>query len=215
MGRGRVPCPLGSLRFDRKVRSRTQTNCPPPTRARGLRRRLQRCTPTQRHSAHGCCAGGARSARRPRRARLPARLRSTGHPARRALGAVTARTWPRPEASATLTAMRRIARNLGFFILTWAAVPLARTEETTPYSKTQAYNGALRFLRVEQELDVIEKDADLGYMLFEYPTGMGEEKTTGSVEVIEREDEVLVVVQISQLPSHHESRLVGALLKKL
>lgn len=111
--------------------------------------------------------------------------------------------------------MRRIARNLGFFILTWAAVPLARTEETTPYSKTQAYNGALRFLRVEQELDVIEKDADLGYMLFEYPTGMGEEKTTGSVEVIEREDEVLVVVQISQLPSHHESRLVGALLKKL
>lgn len=111
--------------------------------------------------------------------------------------------------------MRRIARTLGLVLLTWATMPLARTEETTGYTKTQAYNGALRFLRVEQELQVIEKDADLGYVLFEYPTGMGDDKTTGSLEVIERDEEVLVVIQISKLPAHHESRLVGALLKKL
>jgi len=111
--------------------------------------------------------------------------------------------------------MRRIARNLCFALVSWATLAGARTEETTGYTKAQAYNGALRFLRVEQEFAVIEKDADLGYMLFEYPTGAGDDKTTGSVEVIERDEEVLVVIQISELPAHHESRLVSALLKKL
>jgi hypothetical protein len=125
------------------------------------------------------------------------------------------RTWPARRGPASLSAMRRIARTLGLIILTWASLPMARTEETTGYTKTQAYNGALRFLRVEQELLVIEKDADLGYVLFEYPTGIDDDKTTGSLEVIEREEEVLVVIQISKLPAHHESRLVGALLKKL
>jgi len=111
--------------------------------------------------------------------------------------------------------MRRIARTLGLLVMTWASVPWARTEETTGYTKTQAYNGALRFLRVEQEFEVIEKDADLGYVLFQYPTGIEDDKTTASLEIIERDDEVLVVIQISKLPAHHESRLVGALLKKL
>lgn len=100
-------------------------------------------------------------------------------------------------------------------LFAWTLLSGARTEETTGYTKTQAYNGALRFLRVEQDLEVTEKDADLGYMLFEYPTGMDDDTTTGSVEVIERDNEVLVVVQISELPAHHESRLASALLKKL
>lgn len=121
--------------------------------------------------------------------------------------------------------MRRTARICGrkrisvlscaWALLAWTAVSSARTEETTGYTKSQAYNGALRFLRVEQEFQVIEKDADLGYMLFEYPTGTDDDTTTGSVEVIERDEEVLVVVQISELPAHHESRLASALLKKL
>ena len=111
--------------------------------------------------------------------------------------------------------MRRLARTFGLIALTWASLALARTEETTPYSKMQAYNGALRFLRIEQEFEVIERDPDLGYMLFQYPTGVGDDKTTGSLEVVERDDEVLVVIQISKLPAHHESRLVSALLKKL
>jgi len=121
--------------------------------------------------------------------------------------------------------MRQSPRNLAFLLrfsglllccgLGWTSLATARTEETTAYTKAQAYNGALRFLRVEQEFEVIEKDQDLGYVLFQYPTGDGDARTTGSLEVIEREEEVLVVVQISELPSHHESRLVGALLKKL
>jgi hypothetical protein len=111
--------------------------------------------------------------------------------------------------------MRRAAPFVCSFLLGWATLSWARTEETTPYTKTQAYNGALRFLRIEQEFEVIERDPDLGYVLFQYPTGVGDATTTGSLEVVEREDEVLVVVQISKLPAHHESRLVGALLKKL
>lgn len=109
----------------------------------------------------------------------------------------------------------RASTVVGLFLLGWATLSWSRTEETTPYTKTQAYNGALRFLRIEQEFEVIERDPDLGYVLFQYPTGVEDQTTTGSVEVVERDDEVLVVVQISKLPAHHESRLVGALLKKL
>jgi len=110
---------------------------------------------------------------------------------------------------------RRVSAAVSLVLLSWAALSWSRTEETTPYTKTQAYNGALRFLRIEQEFEVIERDPDLGYVLFQYPTGVDDQTTTGSVEVVERDEEVLVVVQISKLPAHHESRLVGALLKKL
>lgn len=91
----------------------------------------------------------------------------------------------------------------------------ARVEKTLRYSKTQSYNTALRFLRVNQGYKLIEKDLDSGYLLFEYPSEGRSEPTSGSIEVIERGEEISLVVQLPQMPHHHETMLATALLKKL
>lgn len=90
----------------------------------------------------------------------------------------------------------------------------ARLEQRLDYSKTQSFQAALRYLRVDHGYVVIEKDPESGYLLFEYPkrdSGM----TQGSIEVVEREKSVALVVQLPQMPSYHERMLIEGLLKKL
>jgi hypothetical protein len=111
--------------------------------------------------------------------------------------------------------MRRLRTAALLGLLTWTSSVSARVTETTEYTKQQAINSAFRYLRVDSAFKITERDLDLGYLLFEYPTGSGDQTTTGSVEVIEREDEVLLIVQIAQLPSYHESRLIHGLVRKL
>jgi len=90
----------------------------------------------------------------------------------------------------------------------------ARAEERLSYTKVQSYQSALRFLRVDHGYNVVEKDPESGYLLFEYPrrdAGV----TQGSIEVVEREGSVALVVQLPQMPSYHERILIDGLLKKL
>ncbi len=112
-----------------------------------------------------------------------------------------------------LTKICTVLLGIGIFALESESAE-ARMEQVLTYSKSQSFNTALRFLRVEKSFNVTEKDLDSGYLMFEYPT---EQKKTihGSIEVIERADEVAVVVSIPQLPSYHERVLIDGLLKKL
>lgn len=90
----------------------------------------------------------------------------------------------------------------------------ARLEQRLDYSKTQSFQAALRYLRVDHGYVVIEKDQESGYLLFEYPkrdSGI----TQGSIEVVERDKSVALVVQLPQMPSYHERMLIDGLLKKL
>ncbi|HSC87322.1 MAG TPA: hypothetical protein VLC09_08640, partial [Polyangiaceae bacterium] len=98
--------------------------------------------------------------------------------------------------------------------LTLVAPARARVQHSTGYSKSQTFNGALRFIRIDHGYKVTEKDAENGYLLFEYKTSSAE-PTTGSVEVIEQEEGVLVVVQLAKMPEHHERYLAEGLLAKL
>ncbi len=91
----------------------------------------------------------------------------------------------------------------------------ARTEHTLRYSKTQSFNSALRYLRVDRGYNVVEKDPDSGYLMFEYKSDGSEKTTNGSIEVIERGDEIALVVQLPQLPEYHERLIANGLLKKL
>jgi hypothetical protein len=91
----------------------------------------------------------------------------------------------------------------------------ARVEKTIHYTKDQSYNAALRFLRVDQRYIVVEKDLDSGYLLFEYPSEGSKEATNGSIEVIERGEEISLIIQLPQMPHQHERMLADALLKKL
>lgn len=95
------------------------------------------------------------------------------------------------------------------------SVAEARVEKTLRYTKDQSYNAALRFLRVDQGYVVVEKDLDSGYLLFEYPSEGSKLPTNGSIEVIEREEDISLIIQLPQMPHHHERMLADALLKKL
>ncbi len=99
-----------------------------------------------------------------------------------------------------------------------SVVPLAvsaKVEHRLTYTKAQTYHAALRHLRVDSGYVITEKDLDSGYLLFEYPIQGSEKKAHGSIEVVERENSVAVIVQLPQLPQYHERMLAQGLLKKL
>jgi hypothetical protein len=92
----------------------------------------------------------------------------------------------------------------------------ARVESNSGYAKSQAFNGALRFLRVDRGYDVVEKDADAAYVMFRYPMPGKQPSTSGSVEVVETpEGGTKIYVQLPRLPEYHEVVLRDALLKRL
>lgn len=90
----------------------------------------------------------------------------------------------------------------------------ARVEDTCPYSKSQVFRSALRFLRVDQGVSISERDEESGYLLFEYPVEKTH-TTPGSLEIIEREGGVKIILSIAKLPEYHERHFVAKLLDKL
>jgi hypothetical protein len=102
-------------------------------------------------------------------------------------------------------------------LLLAGGVANARSEKTLAYQREQAWPTAVRFLRVDAKLKVIEKDADAGYVLFEYRE---DNKTfRGSLEVIDvvKDGRKLVrfVVQIEDRPSWVEVEMLTKLERKL
>lgn len=109
--------------------------------------------------------------------------------------------------------MRRVL--LALALLTGVAE--ARSEKTLAYQRDQAWPAAVRFLRVDAKLRVIEKDADAGYVLFEFRE---DNKTfRGSLEVIDvvKDGRKLVrfVVQIEDRPTWVEVEMLTKLERKL
>ncbi len=91
----------------------------------------------------------------------------------------------------------------------------ARVTADSGYSKGQTFSAALRFVRVDNGYEVIETDRETGYVLFKYPTPGTDESSPGSIEVIEVDDSVKVVVQLPKMPEYHERVLTSGLLRKL
>ncbi len=91
----------------------------------------------------------------------------------------------------------------------------ARVETESPYTRQQTFNGALRYLRVDLGLEVVERDFDAGYLLFKYVAIQGQTPSRGAIEIIEVKGEVKVVVQLPEEPSHHETVLSEGLMRKL
>ncbi len=105
---------------------------------------------------------------------------------------------------------------LAAFVVFATTIADAKLEADSAYTKSQTYNGALRYLRVDLGYEIVEKDPDAGYILFRFePPGRRGNPTNGSLEVIETKDRVKIVIQLPQLPSYHETVLRDGLLKKL
>ncbi len=99
--------------------------------------------------------------------------------------------------------------------LTLSPVADARVEDSSAYSKTQTFSGALRYLRVDLGYEITERDAEAAYLLFRYVPSGQKEPTHGSIEIIEADGRVKVYVQLPKMPEYHERVLSTGLMKKL
>jgi hypothetical protein len=115
---------------------------------------------------------------------------------------------------AVAAALCRIAAvAAALFLIAPAAV--ARTSTDTQYTKAQTYSAALRYLRVDRSYEVVEQNAEAAYLLFKYVIPGQSKVVSGSIEIVELEDKIRLVVQLPKLPSYHEQVLRDDLLKKL
>jgi hypothetical protein len=120
--------------------------------------------------------------------------------------------------------MRKLFRVLlvAAALATPAAVAL-RSEDASaavgydsPYTYEQTFGTALRLVRVDLGCKVTEKDADNGYLLFDYVSSeSGKQVHKGSVEVVRSKGGAHVQVQLNTLPRYHEQMIVDALARKL
>lgn len=92
----------------------------------------------------------------------------------------------------------------------------ARVEAESEYTKAQTYSAALRYLRVDKGYEVLEKDPDAAYLIFRYEApSPAKSSSTGTIEIVEADERVKVLVQLPKLPEYHERVLRDGLLKKL
>ena len=111
--------------------------------------------------------------------------------------------------------MRLLPLAVPALLLFLAAPATARVTEKLEYTKKQAFNAAVRFVRVDNRYNVTEKDEDNGYLLFEYRAPGTEGVKQASVEVIEGESGALLIVQIPEMPEYHEQHVADGLVSKL
>lgn len=89
----------------------------------------------------------------------------------------------------------------------------AKASYDSAYTLEQTWNSALRLVRVDLGMKVLEKDDKAGYILFEYV----DKGTTSaaSLELLVQEKSIRVVCQIPKFPSYHEAVLLDHLARKL
>jgi hypothetical protein len=94
----------------------------------------------------------------------------------------------------------------------------ARGVGTVPYPITDVWPSAVRFLRIDRNCVIREKDETAGYILFDYPEGQKLHK--GSLELIRASDGdgrdiTRVVATLPDLPHYLEQLLLDKLAAKL
>ena len=101
-----------------------------------------------------------------------------------------------------------------------AATPapaVAKSEKTVVYAVEKVFPASVRFLRVDERLKIVEKDADAGYVMFELQQ---DGKTfPGALELIAAENAgrpaVKLVLRIEDRPSYVEQAMLERLERKL
>ena len=94
----------------------------------------------------------------------------------------------------------------------------ARTLEVVPYPVADVWPSTVRFLRVDRNFPIREKDDDAGYILFDYLDGP--KTCKGSLELIritdrDGRDATRLAVSIPELPHRYEQMLLDRLVAKL
>jgi hypothetical protein len=88
-----------------------------------------------------------------------------------------------------------------------------------PYPRPEAWPAAIRYLRVDRSYEIVDRDPQLGYALFEFP--VSDSRTgRGSIEMLEAKDpsgrpSVSLEVNTEAGPSHLPHTLAEGIAKKL
>jgi hypothetical protein len=102
----------------------------------------------------------------------------------------------------------------GLLLVALTAIADARSEKTVGWTAEKVFPTAVRFLRVDEGVTIVEKDADAGYVLFElkddgkvYP---------GALELVTLDDGKLrLVLRIEDRPDYMEIGMLDRLERKL
>jgi hypothetical protein len=101
---------------------------------------------------------------------------------------------------------RLVAIALTALVLGWGAHAHARRQRELPYGFAQVWSTALRLLRVDLKLAVTDRDAEGGFVLFEYVTG--DKAHPGSIELVTQGQgaraPTVAIVQVQGQPSYVE-----------
>ena len=104
--------------------------------------------------------------------------------------------------------------------VTFAAPQLVRARVQTDYTYTwnQVWQAAVRMVRVDLQCPITDRDADIGYVMFDYTDGG--RAHAGSVELVRATgtdgiERVRAVVQVPSMPSWVERMMIDRLTRKL
>ena len=97
-------------------------------------------------------------------------------------------------------------------------VALGRSAALLPYPVGEVWSSAVRFIRVDRNYPIHEKDESSGYILFDLVDGTKLHK--GSLELVratdgDGRDSTRVVFSIPNLPRHNETMLLDKLAAKV
>ncbi|MEM9490611.1 MAG: hypothetical protein AAGC55_15805 [Myxococcota bacterium] len=103
-------------------------------------------------------------------------------------------------------------------LIAWPGQASAKSQRVVSYSFEQVWPTALRFLRIDEGLEIIERDAEAGYVMFE----LSEEnkRFRGALELVRVTDDegrsaVRLLLRIEDRPSYMELGILSRLERKL
>ena len=98
-----------------------------------------------------------------------------------------------------------------------SATAEARTVRDEPYPMETAWNAAVRLVRIDMGMPIIERDQEMGFFTFTYREGA--RSVPGSMEMVRTEIDgrpgARIIVQIPQMPTYVESLILTRLARKL
>jgi hypothetical protein len=102
----------------------------------------------------------------------------------------------------------------GLLLVALTAIADARSEKTVGWTADKVFPTAVRFLRVDEGVTVVEKDADAGYVLFELEDDG--KVYSGALELVTLDDGKLrLVLRIEDRPDYMEIGMLDRLERKL
>ena len=98
-----------------------------------------------------------------------------------------------------------------------SATAEARTVRDEPYPMETTWNAAVRLVRIDMGMPILERDQEMGFFTFTYREG--NRTVQGSMEMVRTEVDgrpgARVIVQIPQMPTYVESLILTRLGRKL